>query len=70
MENTPKGPAGKKTFSPEGNDEQSVKKGLDNWNDRLDNNLEPEDHNDVSADERAKEYTDKFRDQKKSDPLD
>jgi hypothetical protein len=69
METNPKIPADKKILTPEDNKEESVKKGLDNWNDRLDHNLEPEDHNDVSADERAKEYTDKFRDQKESDPL-
>lgn len=33
--------------------------GLDQWNDRLDENLEPENHNDVVADERAKEFSEK-----------
>ncbi len=34
--------------------------GLDNWNDRLDENLEPETHNDVDADEKAKDFSEKY----------
>jgi len=30
--------------------------GLDNWNDRLDNNLEPEAEADVQADENAEDF--------------
>ncbi|WP_316737651.1 hypothetical protein [Pedobacter aquatilis] len=33
-------------------------KGLDDWNTRLDQNLEEERHNDVIADENAKEFSD------------
>ncbi|RZK73663.1 MAG: hypothetical protein EOO92_18155 [Pedobacter sp.] len=32
------------------------KTGLDEWNDRLDNNLEPEKQGDISADENAENY--------------
>jgi hypothetical protein len=35
-------------------------KGLDNWNDRLDENLEAEDHNDLVADEKAKDFSEKY----------
>ena len=69
MENNQNSSEEKKGFSQDAEQNEAVKKGLDNWNDRLDNNLEPEDHNDVDADERAKNYTDKFRDQKDSDPV-
>jgi len=31
--------------------------GLDSWNERLDENLENEDHADLSADEKAKRYS-------------
>ncbi|NMN37297.1 hypothetical protein [Pedobacter sp. SG918] len=34
--------------------------GLDNWNKRLDENLEPEDHNDSAADEKAKNFSAKY----------
>ncbi|WP_231426115.1 hypothetical protein [Pedobacter sp. Leaf250] len=34
--------------------------GIDNWNDRLDENLEPEDHNDTVADDKAKNYSEKL----------
>lgn len=34
--------------------------GIDNWNDRLDQNLESENHNDVSADEKAEDFSKKF----------
>jgi len=33
-------------------------KGINEWNDRLDENLEPETTGDIDADERAKEYSD------------
>ncbi|WP_316790728.1 hypothetical protein [Pedobacter frigoris] len=33
------------------------KTGLDEWNDRLDNNLEPENTGDEQADENAREYS-------------
>lgn len=35
-------------------------KGLNDWNDRLDQNLEPEDHNDSIADEKAKDFSAKY----------
>ncbi|MBB6238836.1 hypothetical protein HDC90_003483 [Pedobacter sp. AK013] len=34
--------------------------GLNDWNDRLDENLEPEDHNDSAADEKAKNFSAKY----------
>ncbi|MBC6112042.1 hypothetical protein H7U22_16585 [Pedobacter sp. CCM 8938] len=34
--------------------------GIDNWNDRLDQNLESEGHNDISADENAEDFSKKF----------
>lgn len=34
--------------------------GLDNWNKRLDENLEPKDHNDEIADEKAKNFSEQF----------
>lgn len=33
-------------------------KGLNDWNDRLDENLEPKKHGDTDADERAKDFSD------------
>jgi len=35
-------------------------KGINDWNDRLDQNLEPEDHNDTLADEKAKDFSAKY----------
>ncbi|TCD08251.1 hypothetical protein EZ449_12645 [Pedobacter frigidisoli] len=35
-------------------------KGLDNWNDRLDENLESNDQNDTLADEKAKDFSEKL----------
>jgi len=40
--------------------EKDSSKGLNDWNDRLDENLEPEDRNDTTADIKAKEYSEKF----------
>lgn len=34
--------------------------GLDDWNERLDENLEPEAHNDIEADEKAKDFSEKY----------
>ncbi|MDQ0965506.1 hypothetical protein QFZ20_000909 [Flavobacterium sp. W4I14] len=34
--------------------------GLNDWNDRLDENLEPEAHNDSDADEKAKDFSAKY----------
>jgi len=44
-----------------GNQEKSksAENGLDQWNDRLDENLESNDQNDVSADEKAKKFSEK-----------
>ena len=33
------------------------KKGIDAWNDRLDQNLEPEKTGDINADEKAEDYS-------------
>ncbi|TDQ09837.1 hypothetical protein [Pedobacter metabolipauper] len=38
--------------------EHQPKTGLDNWNERLDENLEPENRADPNADEHAKDYSD------------
>ncbi|MCX2475950.1 hypothetical protein OQZ33_16580 [Pedobacter sp. MC2016-05] len=40
--------------------EKDSSKGLNDWNDRLDENLEPEDRNDTTADIKSKEYSEKF----------
>lgn len=42
--------------------EKDSSKGLNDWNDRLEENLEPEDRNDIDADIKAKEYSEKFDD--------
>lgn len=34
--------------------------GLDKWNDRLDENLEDEEHGDTEADENARDYSEKY----------
>ncbi|WP_293787011.1 hypothetical protein [uncultured Pedobacter sp.] len=39
---------------------RNPEKGLDNWNERLDENLEPEAHNDIDADEKAKDFSEKY----------
>lgn len=38
--------------------EQTENKGIDNWNKRLDKNLEPEKHGDEIADLRAEDFSD------------
>ncbi|WP_285058235.1 hypothetical protein [Pedobacter ginsengisoli] len=38
--------------------EQTNNKGIDNWNKRLDQNLEPEKHGDELADLRAEDFSD------------
>ena len=35
-------------------------KGINDWNDRLDDNLEPKDHNDIVADKKAKDFSEKL----------
>ncbi|WP_025142659.1 hypothetical protein [Pedobacter jeongneungensis] len=40
--------------------EKNPEKGLNNWNDRLDENLEPEDQNNSIADEKAKDFSEKY----------
>jgi len=45
-------------------------KGLDNWNDRLDENLETKDHNDTLADDKAKDFSEKFGSGDQSDQVD
>jgi len=42
-------------------------KGLNDWNDRLDENLEAKDQNDTVADDNAKDYSEKFDHNTKSD---
>ena len=42
-----------------------TKTGLDEWNDRLDENLEPEGQADVQADENAEEFHDAADDEAK-----
>lgn len=39
---------------------EKPEQGINNWNDRLDENLESKDHNDVSADEKAEDFSEKF----------
>ncbi|QXU44048.1 hypothetical protein [Pedobacter sp. D749] len=39
---------------------ENPEKGLDNWNDRLDENLEPEAHSHYEADEKAKDFSEKY----------
>ena len=38
--------------------EENPAEGLNDWNDRLDENLEPQKHGDTEADERAKDFSD------------
>jgi len=38
--------------------EENPAKGLNDWNDRLDENLESKKHGDTEADERAKNFSD------------
>lgn len=57
MENQKQDPA-KATFTEE--NAKHPEQGLDNWNDRLDENLEPEAGNDVAADEKAKDFSEKY----------
>jgi len=49
----------KENINPQkGNNQQHTHPtGLDDWNDRLDNNLESENQGDVSADENAEKYS-------------
>lgn len=49
------------------NTEAKTENGLDKWNDRLDENLESEDENNVSADSRAKAFSDKYRNEEQLD---
>lgn len=48
----------KSDFSKENS--KNPQQGLNNWNDRLDENLEPEDHNNSVADEKAKDFSEKY----------
>jgi len=41
--------------------------GLDNWNNRLDENLEQSNYNDTDADEKAKEYSEQFENKPEKD---
>ncbi|WP_412468176.1 hypothetical protein [Pedobacter sp. KLB.chiD] len=53
--------------------EENAKKpeqGLDHWNERLDENLEPEAHNDIEADEKAKDFSEKYGSGNQSDQSD
>jgi hypothetical protein len=61
-----------------GNENNNVEKeqlktnqdGINQWNDRLDENLEPEKTGDVDADEKAKEYSDQQGSGDQSDAAD
>jgi len=44
----------------QGNLKPDQENGLDDWNNRLDENLEPEDHNDPVADVKAEEFSEHF----------
>ena len=46
--------------------DSTVKTGLDKWNERLDENLEPEDQADVQADENAEDFQDEADENAKS----
>ncbi|MGM9479245.1 hypothetical protein ACS5PU_22680 [Pedobacter sp. GSP4] len=59
MENSKQNNDKSKTDFTEENLKNPVK-GLNDWNDRLDENLEPEDHNDSEADQKAKDFSDKY----------
>ncbi|KLT67302.1 hypothetical protein [Pedobacter sp. BMA] len=48
----------KSNVNTQNQDEAS--KGLNDWNDRLDENLEPKSHNDEVADENAKDFSEQF----------
>lgn len=54
-----------KDNQPENKDR--LEDGLDEWNKRLDENLEPEDKNDIAADANAKKFSDKNNKVKDSD---
>jgi hypothetical protein len=59
MENQHQDQAKSKSDFTEENKRDPVK-GQNDWNDRLDENLEPEDHNDENADEKAKDFSAKY----------
>ena len=50
--------------------QENPAQGLNDWNDRLDENLEQKDQNDISADENAKDFSDKFGSGDQSDKSD
>jgi len=62
MENTSQSKANQGNQNPD--------KGINNWNERLDENLEPNAHNDVIADEKAKEFSEKHGSGDQSDEAD
>ena len=45
-------------------------KGLNNWNDRLDENLEPKDHSNTVADDKARDFSEKYGSGDQSDDPD
>lgn len=45
-------------------------KGINDWNDRLDENLEPEDHNNTAADDKARDFSEKYGSGDQSDDPD
>lgn len=53
----------------EPNADHSTKKGLDEWNQRLDNNLEAEHSGDPQADDNAKTYSEQFGSSGQSETL-
>ena len=50
--------------------EKNPAKGLNDWNERLDENLEPKKHGDTNADERAKDFSDQVGSGDQSDQAD
>lgn len=57
MENQDKNTAQPSESTQDDNQAQPVQKGINNWNDRLDENLEDEEKNDPIADEKAEKYS-------------
>lgn len=48
-------------------DKNKPEDGLDKWNNRLDENLEQSNHNDIDADKKAKEYSEQFENKPNKD---
>lgn len=60
----------KKVQNPDAeNNSIAAENGLDHWNNRLDENLEPKAHNDLDADEKAKAFSEKYGSGDQSDNI-